>query len=150
METNFIADIIKKNWCRERTDKYKYKWTFYEDIEGLNDNQLAELICLLLECIEVRVSDEEFKNIITSLKNDEAYTLEDIINKDIIINKDFLFKFLVCVTFSEHKIDDILLYPGEMRYRKLQEISKAIGVEQNMLSKIDSNWHNNVRDKIFG
>ena len=41
------------------------------------------------------------------------------------------------------------LYPGEVWYRKLQEISKAIGVEQNMLLKIDSNWHSHIRKKVF-
>jgi hypothetical protein len=48
-----------------------------------------------------------------------------------------------------HMTEKLDLYPGEVWYRKLQEISKAIGVEQNMLLKIDSNWHSHIRKKVF-
>jgi len=107
------------------------------------------LLFLLLECLDVRVNDEEFNNIIISLKKDKTYKLKDVINKDIIINKDLLVKFLICITLSEYRIDDILLYPKEMRYQKLKEISEAIGLEQNMVLKIDSNWHGLIRQKVF-
>jgi hypothetical protein len=146
----FIADIVKKNSFQKTTEDHEPGWTFYDDIENLDDSQLAELLHLLFESIEVRVSGEEFKNTIKSVKSNKVYKLEDVINKDIIIDKDLLVKFLICITFSEYKLDDILLYPGEMHSRKLQEISEAIGVEYNFLLKIDSNWHSHVRKKIFG
>ena len=146
---NFIAEIIKKNWFQETTKEYKHEQTFYEDIKDLNVSQLTELLFLLLECLDVRVNDEEFNNIIISLKKDKTYKLKDVINKDIIINKDLLVKFLICITLSEYRIDDILLYPKEMRYQKLKEISEAIGLEQNMVLKIDSNWHGLIRQKVF-
>ena len=146
---SFIADIIRKNWFQKTTKEYKLKWTFHEDIKSLNDNQLTDLLHLLLECLDLRVNDEEFNNLIMSLKKDKSYKLENVINKDIIIDRDFLVKFLICVTFSEYRIDDILLYPKEMRYQKLKQLSETIGLEQDMVLKIDSNWHALIREKVF-
>jgi hypothetical protein len=146
----FIADIIKKNSSEETTEEHEPGWTFYDDIENLDDSQLTELLRLLFESIEVRVSGEEFINIIQALKNNKVYKLEYVIKKYIIIDKDLLVKFLICITFSEYKLDDILHYLGEMRHLRLQEISEAVGFERDLLLKIDSNWHSHVREKIFG
>jgi hypothetical protein len=143
----FVVDIIKKNSFQKTAEEHEPGRTFYDDIEDLDDGQLAELLRLLFESIEVRMSGEEFNNVIKALKNNNVYKLEDVIKKDIIIGKDLLVKFLICITFSEYRLDDILHYPGEMQYRRLQEIPEAVGVEHDFLLKIDSNWHSHVRKK---
>jgi hypothetical protein len=48
-----------------------------------------------------------------------------------------------------NSFDDILFYPSEMQFRALQKISESIGLKQDMVRKIDSNWHSRIKEKIF-
>ena len=141
---DFIANIIEKNWFQEKSEKHKPKWTFSEDIKRFTVKQMENLVRLIFDCLEIRIKDEEIKNIIEIINRQEDYQVDDFI-----INNDFIIKFLICITISEYKIDDILFYPPEMRFRALQEISDKIGLDQNIVRKIDFNWHNHLREKIF-
>lgn len=140
----FIADIIDKNWFQHINEQCKRKWTFEDDIKSLSDGQLKELLYIFFECIEIKIGNEELDNIITSLKKNEIYKVNDFI-----VDINLVVKFFKCITMSEYSIDSILLHPPEMRLREFKQISDLIEIEENILRKIDSNWHSTIREKIY-
>ena len=116
-EFDFLARLIKKNWFVSGDKPTDHKWTFQEDLEVLKPEELKQLVILLFQCLEIKIDDAKIKNIIEALKSRESYILGDIT-----IDKSFMFNFLVCITFSEYRIYDLLGHPQDMRKEEFKEI----------------------------
>ena len=145
MRFDFLAKIINKNWFQTGDKPAAHEWTFDEDLRSLENEQLKQLVSLLFECIEIKIDDEKVKDITEVVKLGKSYILGDMT-----IDRELILKFLLCITFSQYRIDNLLLHPQEMRALELREICQSIGLPQDMVITIHSNWHSRViQKKVF-
>ncbi|MBW1612592.1 MAG: hypothetical protein JRJ57_01185 [Deltaproteobacteria bacterium] len=145
MRFDFLAKIINENWFQHVDQTAGAGWTFYEDLRNLKNEELKQLVFLLLECTGIKIENEKVKDVIEALKLGEPYIVGDMT-----IDKDMIFRFLVCITLSEYRIDNLLLHPSEMRSWELEEICQSIGLPKKMVTTIYFNWHSGLRKKVMG
>ena len=144
MNYNFLAKIIDMNWFRQEPKGEKLDWTFRYDIENLPPKQMEQLLIFLFETLEMDVEDYEVRNAAELIS-----TGESCVFKGKRIDLELLFRFLVCVTFSQYRIDSFLYHPPEMKFRELNEICVLIGLPKETVKKIHINWHSGIREKVF-
>jgi len=145
MRLGFLADIIKRNWFQAGDNTTESSWTFTEDITELNIGELRKLLFVFFDCVEIKIENQKVYDIAASLKSGESYELDDLI-----INNNFMCKFLICITYSEYRINNLLLHPREMRFHEFKKLCRSIGLSYDMVKKIDRNWHAHMREKVFG
>lgn len=97
-------------------------------------------------CNEISFTDDLLGDFALAVQADETKVT------GVKINGEELCKFMAAVMFSEYRIDDLLLYPPEMRFKEIKEIKEfsfSIGMKEDMLRRIDSNWHAKIRAKVL-
>ncbi len=143
MSEHFLVAIIRRNWFLTENRRQEGRYTFQNDLMELPEAQLKELISLYLMCNEISFTDDLLEDLASTVQADETKVA------GVKINREELCKFIAAVMFSEYRIDDLLLYPPEMRFKEIKEFSFSIGMKEDMLRRIDSNWHAKIRAKVL-
>ena len=149
-EYKFLAEIINRNWFKQGKVNALYRWSFPEDIAEMSGLELEKIILLVFECLKIKAKPAAVKETVELINADNYSVFQSYdLSEDIKIDKEFLSKFLNCITLSEYGISSILLYPADIRFQKIKEISDSIGISEQLFTSIDANWHETVRKKIF-
>ena len=65
------------------------------------------------------------------------------------ISRDLIEKVLISMMLAEYRLDALLLHPPSMRFREIEEICVALGLDRHTLLRIVENWHEGIRQRIF-
>lgn len=145
MEIPALRKIIDKNWFQQVDEKHTAKWSFSDDLMGLDEEDFQVVINLCLECLDIPIDDDKVtERLAIALREKRSIDLEGIE-----ISLELMTKVLICMTLSQYRLDALLLHPREMRYRELEEICSSVGLDQATVMKIDRNWQEKIRDRVY-
>ena len=144
-ELSFLKDLIERNWFQEIDEGHPHHWTFRDDLSKLKDEQFGLVVQLCLQAIDADVDSASVRDAIClALRQGQLVRLAD---KD--VSLDLLEKVLVSMTIAEYRLDALALHPPAMRFREIDEISAAVGLDTVTLILIDRNWHERLRQRVF-
>ena len=145
LELSFLKNIIQRNWFQEIDERHPHRWTFRDDLSELNDEQFWLVVQLCLEVAGLLEGATATSDAICpELRQGRLVKLAD---KEISV--DLLERILMCITIAEYRLDALLLHPPKIRLREVKEICESVGMDRDTFIRIDQNWRERLRQKVF-
>ena len=140
---HFIRHVLERNWFKR--DGNQAKWSFSDDLNGMTENEIIILLNVIFECITCNSNKRNFGSHCNDFLSNGFCML---CNER--IDSKYIERCMMLLTLSEFRLHDATLYPPGLRMSAISQTAKETGLNEDLVLRVDQNWHTRVRGTVWG